>query len=51
MFSCKWETRSLESSGMQRRLVMLKWTDVSEVRTVSIMRAMIHRPVYIYHAR
>jgi hypothetical protein len=29
-----------ESSGMYRRVVTLKWTDVSEVRTVSIIRAM-----------
>jgi hypothetical protein len=30
---------SLESSGMQHRVVSLKWTDLSEVSTVSIIRA------------
>jgi hypothetical protein len=42
MFSRR-EVWSLNSSGLYRRVVMLKWADVSEVRTASIIRATFHQ--------
>jgi hypothetical protein len=41
LYSDNEETLSLESSGMLRHVVTLKWTNVLEVRTASIIRAMI----------
>jgi UDP-N-acetylglucosamine enolpyruvyl transferase len=38
----------LESSGTKRRVVTLEWTDVSEVRTLSIIDLMMEGSTHVW---